>query len=381
MQMINRPYLDFYGKHGISPVAKEIDSENHFVQRRALYHHLGILPECVRESKVLEFGPGNGVNAVYTISLDPVRYVLVDANSTGIENCKKNLNHFCQGKDWQVIDSLIEEYETDEQFDLVICEGLLPNQVDPSQMARHCASFVNGGGLFVLTCHDMISTVSETLRCLLGALLIKEIRDFDEQVNLLSGFFESHLSHLKGMTRTNEEWVIDNILNNEFWKDAPLFSIAEAVEALEGDFIAHATSPRFLQDWSWYKSVGDIESHFNTVLKESYWENAHNFIDWRIVSHPRSESDNLALYGVCKSIRGKVREAAVDDATIGTVIKDCQKLLLILPEGYSDTKVAVDSYIDGMKSYLKNSKIKPEIFQDFGAWWGRGMQYVSFVKQ
>jgi len=140
--MTRRPYLDFYGKHGISPVANHVDWGTHFTQRRTLYHRLGILVNCVRGRKVLEFGPGNGANALYTISIEPDQYVLVDANPAGIENCEKNLNRFHPDKNWQIVDSLIEEYETDEKFDLVICEGLLPNQIDPARMARHCASFV-----------------------------------------------------------------------------------------------------------------------------------------------------------------------------------------------------------------------------------------------
>jgi len=227
----------------------------------------------------------------------------------------------------------------------------------------------------------MFSTVSETLRCLPGTLLIKGVVDFDEKTTLLARFFESHLAHLKGMTRTSEEWVIDNILNSEFWRDAPLFSIAEAVEALEGDFIAHTTSPCFVQDWSWYKSVGNVKSHFNAVMKEAYWRNIHSFIDWRIVSPPGCESDNQALYELCGTIRGRVREAAEDDAAIGALIKDCIKLSAALPEEYSLTKAALESYAEGMNGYLKTGEIQPESFRDFGAWWGRGMQYVSFAKE
>jgi hypothetical protein len=56
----------------------------------------------------------------------------------------------------------------------------------------------------------------------------------------------------------------------------------EVIEALGDDFIVHTTSPCFLQDWSWYKSVGNVRSHFNIAMKEAYWKNVHNFIYWRI---------------------------------------------------------------------------------------------------
>ena len=377
--MTRRPYLDFYGKHEVSPVANDVNMAAHFVQRRALYYRLGILAGCIRGRNVLEFGPGNGVNTLYTISMEPDRYVLVDANPTGIKNCKSNLNRFYPERNWEIIDSMIEEYNSDEKFDLVICEGLLPNQVNPGKMAKLCASFVKDGGLFISTCHDMVSTVSETLRCLPGILLISRIEDFDEKVAVLADFYEPHLAHLKSMTRTKEEWVIDNILNAEFWQDAPLFSISEAIEALDEDFVVHATSPSFLHDWSWYKSVVNVKNHFNSAMKDAYWSTVHSFIDWRIVSPPRHEPNNRDLSELCRAIRSRVREAAEDKNKISALIESCQKLSVYLPEEYTLTKSAL-SYNEGMKDYLKTDKINPEKFSNFGAWWGRGMQYISFIK-
>ena len=44
------------------------------------------------------------------------------------------------------------------------------------------------------------------------------------------------------------------------------------------------------------------------------------------------------------------------------------------------TKSSLESYAEGMNSYLKTGKISQEKFCEFQAWWGRGMQYVSFIK-
>jgi len=375
-----RPYLDFYSKHNISPVVNNVIQETHFAQRKALYHRLGILSSCIQSRKVLEFGPGNGANALYTISLEPEHYVLVDANHTGIENCKKNLNHYHPETNWSIVDSLIENFESDEKFDLVICEGVLPNQLNPSQMVKHCASFVKKGGILVITCHDVVSTVSETLRCLPGSLLIRGIDDFNGQVTQLSNFFEPHLANLKGMTRTVEDWVIDNIINTEFWKEAPLFSINEAIESLEEDFIVHTTSPFFLQDWSWYKSIGDIKRHSNNIMKEAYWGNLHNFVNWRIIGPPRKESENLIIYDLCKSIRSIVREAVDEDLAIEELIENCMKLSEAMPEEHYLTKSYIKAYTDGMSVYLKTGEIISENFTNYSDWWGRGMQYATFVK-
>ena len=378
--MKKTPYLDFYKKHGVSPVANNVNWDLHFIQRRALYYQLGVTPGIVKDRKILEFGPGNGVNAIFTISMSPYKYTLVDANPTGIENCKKNLKHFHQDKNWQVIDSLINDFKVDEKFDLVICEGLLPNQIDPSKMTKHCASFVSDGGIFVITCHDMISQLSETLRCLPGFLIVNKIDDFDKKVEVLSNFYKPHLAYLKGMTRTPEEWVIDSILNTEFWQDAPLFSIPEAIEALEDDFIAYKTSPGFFQDWSWYKSVDSVKNHFNLGIRESYWANVHNFIDWRILSPSRNETLNKELSDLCLTIRSQIRDAANESEKIVDLIDSLENLPAYLPDENYLTKSYLESYIDGLKDFIITGKINPEKFSNFGSWWGRGMQYISFIK-
>ncbi len=150
------------------------------------------------------------------MSMSPERYVLVEANPTGIKKCKANLKKYYSSKNWLVVDSMIEEYNSDQKFDIVICECLLPQQISPSEMARHCASFVCKGGIFVVTCHDMVSTISETLRSLPGWLLVKESLNFSESTKMLIRFYKGHLSHLKGMTRSCEDWVIDNILHKEY---------------------------------------------------------------------------------------------------------------------------------------------------------------------
>lgn len=374
------PYLDFYAEHNISPVANNVNLDLHFIQRKALYHHLGITPKCIEERNILEFGPGNGINALFTISMNPDQYILVDANPTGIKNCQKNLEHFFANKNWKVVDSLIDKFEINEKFDLVICEGLLPNQINPEQMAQYCGKFVKKGGLFTLTCHDMVSTLSETLRCLPGMLLIKNIDDFDEKVSILSDFYKPHLSHLKGMTRTNEEWVIDNILNAEFWQDAPLFSIEEAIDALYDDFEVHLTSPSFHSDWTWYKSIEDVKVHFNSLMIENYWRYMHSFIDWRVTSPPRQEIENKELSQLCRDIRTQVKNSLNDNSEINFLLENCQKLSDYLPDENLVTRHSLKSYIDGLNEYLVKGRINPEKFSSFGAWWGRGMQYISFIK-
>src|SRR6266481_6089335 len=82
--------LEFYQRHRISPVRQDIqDLQAHFARRAALYRHLGVLPGFLRGRTVLEFGPGSGFNSLYTASLLPSRYLLVEANPRGIDDIRQ----------------------------------------------------------------------------------------------------------------------------------------------------------------------------------------------------------------------------------------------------------------------------------------------------
>jgi hypothetical protein len=248
-------------------------------------------------------------------------------------------------------------------------------------MAEHCGSFVADGGVLVITCIDTVSVVSETLRCLLGWLLVRDVEDYTQQVAALAEFFGDHLEHLKNVTRSVEDWVMDNVLQTYVWRGSPLFSIPEAIEVLGGSYFVHGTSPGFLQDWSWYKSVGDIHDHFNSTMGQAYWENAHNLIDWRVVSKPRSRSENLELERVCRKIRLSVEKVSDNPALFGELVSDLDRLADVLPKENVETRTAISSYTAGMQNFLQSGVIASEMFEDFGAWWGRGTQYCSFVKQ
>jgi len=152
----DRPYVDFYKRHKISPVAQDIsDLQKHYDRREFLYRRLGIISALIKDKSVIEFGPGSGHNALYTYSLNPSRYVLVDGNPTGLKECEKLfLKYFPGKKRYEFVESLIEYYESNELFDLVICEGLVGGQKNAKEFAKIVSRFTKPGGVFVLTCHE-----------------------------------------------------------------------------------------------------------------------------------------------------------------------------------------------------------------------------------
>ena len=383
MKKNSKPYLDYYKKYNISPVLSKVNLKFHSNQRIFLYTKLGITSSSIKNRNVLEFGPGNGLNAIITNSFEPKKYFLVEANPKGIENCKKNLLKYSKTKNWKVINCNINNFSIKKKFDLVICECLLPEQIDPKKMANYCAKYTSKGGIFLLTCHDYVSTLSETLKCLPAWIMASKINNFKQQTNFLVKIFKKHLSFLKGMTRTPEDWVIDNVINTELWQDAPLFNIGEAIDALKRNFVVYKTFPNFVSDWRWYKITKDFKNTENLYIREKYIKNLHNFIDYRVTGSQQSLKRNNALQLKCKSVRFYVKKYFMnfDDNCLKKIILNCQNIKETLPDSHNLTKKSINEVILIIKAFLKTKKIKLNHFDKIAPWWGRGLQYVAFIKK
>jgi len=325
--------LDFYRQHGISPVRQDIsDLPAHFARRAALYRSLGIWPLSVMGKHVLEVGPGSGDNARYTASLDPERYVVLEPNHQGAEDIRARAPVGIE-----VIEMRVEESDWDGCVDLVLCEGLLGLcGSNPNALLEHVARHVAVGGVLVITCIDAISDHAEVLRRAMAQRLLHERLsqncDIADQVAVLRPVFAPHLATLKGMTRSVDDWIIDNLLNPA--SIGPTFSIPDACEAIEGRLEVLGCSPRFLMDWRWYKE----QQAGNAWAIESYWQQAHNLYDYRRIEPPKTKAENQALMMLCLLEREKQR-----------------------------------GYEQGWQVEA------PEPLTDIG-WFGRGQQYLSFVR-
>ncbi len=291
--------LEFYQEHGISPVNQDVtDVLAHFERRAALYRCLGLSPLTVRGASVLEIGPGSGDNALYTLSLHPKTYVAIEPNPTGAAATRARCGHRVQ-----VIETTIEAYD-DDCFDLVLCEGLLGLcGTDPKALLERVARYVLPGGILVITCIDPISDHAEVLRRAMAQRLIDRSAQLADQVAILRPIFASHLATLKGMTRSVDDWIIDNLLNPA--SIGPTFSIPEACEQLDGRFDVLGCSPRFLMDWRWYKE----SRSGNQWAIDAYWRNAHNLLDYRRIDLPHTEADNRTLMAHCLYVREQVRQS------------------------------------------------------------------------
>jgi SAM-dependent methyltransferase len=307
--------LEFYQQHGVSPVKQDIsDLQAHFARRAHLYRSLGLWPESIRGKYVLEVGAGSGHNALYTASLKPAGYVAIEPNPAGAADIKALV-----GEDISVVRASIEDFAPASAWDVVLCEGLLGlSGGNKAELLETLIPHVKVGGVLVITCIDAISDHSEVLRRALAQRYIKNGASLQENVEILKPIFAPHLATLKGMTRSVEDWIIDNILN------------PASIEVL-------GCSPRFLIDWRWYK---EAESG-NQWAIQSYWRNCHNLIDYRMVQPERSAAENQLLMAYCTRTREDV--AAYERGDI-------------------------------------NREQQAWLHDADGAWFGRGQQYLSVVR-
>jgi SAM-dependent methyltransferase len=375
--------LDFYRRHQISPVRQDIrDLRVHFARRAALYRHLGILPAFLRGRTVLEIGPGSGSNSVYTASLEPARYVLVEANPRGVDDIRTLFSLYPAFAECvEVICETVDDYEGNAPFDFVFCEGVLAlaGVPDPGRLLRKVAAHTAPGGVLVITCIDAISDFPETLRRLLAQLVVDPADSLPAQVERLLPIFAPHLSTLAGMSRRHDDWIIDNLLNPA--SIGPLLSIADAMTALDGEFDAFGASPHFLTDWRWYKAIGPND-RLNDLARDEYWANVHNLLDYRHLSPPRDGAANRRLYEACNRARMMVQEYERDRdrAIVTAIVRALDSIVATVGTFSPETGEALAELRDILaQPFIDTAEVAASV--RFAAWFGRGQQYLSFSRR
>jgi 2-polyprenyl-3-methyl-5-hydroxy-6-metoxy-1,4-benzoquinol methylase len=374
----SRPFLDFYMEHGVIPTRQNIGNlTRHLERRSALYRSLGIIPSFVRGCSILEFGPGSGHNAVHTLSLNPKRYILVDANQSSLKSCRKLIAQHGKNTDCQVIDCDIESFNTQERFDLVLCEGVVPTQINPAQFARKVAQMTKPGGVVVITCMDAVSVLPEILRRYLAQQIAPAELPFAKRVKILTRYFLPHMRTLKNMSRKPEDWVIDVAIHP--WSGR-LFSMATALKALQGRAIPMGSSPKFLTDWRWYKDIHGASTCDLKQSLEDYHSHVHKFLDFRSEASSKKPSLNLPLIRLAEDIYDRVYAVERKGKTYSRtkISHDVQQVARMVQSDLPETAQALWEYA----GYVKSLQVdKPSPFRHFQKLWGRGQQYISFVVQ
>ena len=81
-----------------------------------------------------------------------------------------------------------------------------------------------------------------------------------------------------------------------------------------------------------------------------------------------------------KKIRKLIKNTSDDLNLLPKLINECDKFSKLLPKEFDSTKKSINSYISFLNHFYKHKKYNANLLRSFRAWWGRGMQYVSFQK-
>lgn len=374
-----RPFIDFYRQNRISPVSQDVsDLRKHFSRRDFLYRSLGLSPLGFAGRSVIEMGPGSGHNALYVASRQPARYVLVDANPTGEDRARALLHeHFPGAGFFEFVRSDILEFSTDERFDIVLCEGVIPHQKEPVEFARHVASLVKPGGVLVLTTADHLSAYAEVLRRVFALYLAPLDLPVVRRVELLRPVMDDHLQTLPGRSRPTDDWILDNLINP--WR-GKLFSMADAINALADDFDAFGSSPRMLTDWRWYKDVVAGRQRLNELALEIYARTQLSFLDYR---SPPLDADPAAVREVAvlaqESFEAMVAYECGDRFDLAVAVADrAERVAGFIARLMPATARAFEE----AAAYLRNRDTADPLtcLREFRHCCGRSQQYMSFVR-
>lgn len=373
------PYLTFYKTNNISPVRQDIsDLSKHFSRRNALYRHLGIIPSLFSQKDVLEFGPGSGYNSIFTASLNPREYVLVDGNPTGIQSTKELLKPYQSPLvKIEIHETNALDFSSNKEFDIVIAEGLVPLQLDPSSFAQKLAMHTKIGGAFILTTCNYISFFSEAMRRLMATLISPTSDPLEKRINSLLPIFQSHAKTLKGMSRPIEDWLIDTLI---IPFEGKLFSLPDAINALGSNFDFYNSSPKFVTDWRWYKDIHHRPYGFNELAIESYYQFAHHFIDYRSKGGARDKNLNIYLEKLCIDIYEEELqfERSKDYSIIKSILRNAKLVSENIKQELPESSMAIEEIVRTIREFSDQSSF--ENIPKFQALFGRAMQYASFIR-
>lgn len=370
-----RPYLDFYEELGDHLVSRVIEDEDEFFRTRsALYLSLGIPTTFISGKRVLEFGPGSGHNSIFTATLSPAEYVLVDGGREILNAAKHRLSSFVSPHTtMSYVCTLFEEFTPQEPFDFVFAEACIPMQENPPSLLRHISRHVKSGGLLVITTISAVSYLSEILRRLGRDILISPRAKPEDQLKILRPVYKQHIESLTGVSRSVDDWLLDNIVQP--FDVQQLLTVPQAISVLGDRFEIFGSSPRFVTDWRWYKMMNAMSKGFNKQALDSYYSRNANLLDYRIENLNHDIEIGILLEDRCS----RIWDVMIDlengqEQQWEELWKSLAEVEDVVSRCAPDTLPALQEAILWLKNGASES-----LMPNFEKWWGRGQQYVSFV--
>ena len=376
--------LEYYIREGISPVHQDISNLNkHFQIRASLYRLLGLIPSFCKGKDIIEVAPGSGHNSIYTATLLPRTYDLVEPNPIGCKDISKIFDNLSiQHTKPNLYQQSLDDFKSDKLYDIVITEGWPGGFLDyDKSMLVKLSSFVKPGGIMLITFFSPIGGMATYLRRLIGHRLISKKDQMKQRTAILKKAFSSHLDKLTNMSRSHEHWIQDSILN-------PYICVAHntprlCTEILDDKFEIYSSVPKLGADWRWYKSLHGNQRKFNESFLAEYDKISHCMIDYRMNCVKRSKEKNKELEKLCFDFAAIVKnnENLGHDAYMENVEPLLSK---IINNVEPDLPQAAQKAMHEVNTLLKQKVIEIDDvakMSDFSGFFGREQCYLSFTRK
>lgn len=289
---------------------------------------------------------------------------------------------FCQHEidkcQYEIFPVQIEDFHPESQYEIILAEGFLHSIDNASEIIDKLFAMLTNGGVLVITCMDEQSVFVEQIKRLVAHIYIKDIQTYEEQVTILTSFFTGQMSNLKGMSRSVEDWVRDDILNPAF-QNSNLLSIGKVIEMLPDNIEVLGTSQNMFTDYSWYKDVRfDIKGEYLSQFRKKQ----HNLM----LTGEGETIISLEMNDKINQIVKRIREASKRYEQNGdweeiTVIIDKLGELESIAESIDEK---LFHFVQDSREILVHINEQNFVIQDYQAFFhavGRTQQYISLVKR
>ena len=294
-------HLKFYTDHKIAPVKQLGDLERILNYRRILYEQLGLHRLAIRGSNVLEVGCGTGENSLFVARQDPTSLTLLEPNPEGYEYVRSLYSKF-QGPHVppEILQCRLEDFSPECRYDIVICENWLGSSSYDRELRRRLMALGNQYSMLVMTAVSPIGMLPNLLRRIISHRVTQGSLNLEE-TQRLTDLWAPHLSSMTAMTRSHEDWVVDNMINPAYL--GICVSPINVLEQTVARYRLSATYPKFMTDLRWFKTLPDyLPQPDLRFFSDQYFSSAHNLISVNFTASQGEKVLNERLESNCASL-------------------------------------------------------------------------------
>lgn len=329
-------------------------------------------------------GRGGGYNTLAFFHWGSEHIDLVEANPKGIEDMQELFGKQQISQDrYQIFPCKIEDYETDTKYDFIIAESFIQYLYNQQEVIEKLQSLVAENGVIVITCSDDVCIFIEIIKRLIAVTMTAGIAEFDQKVEYLAKFFAPQLAKLRGVSRTAEDWVKDQILNPTLINGTEL-TMLQAMDFFVDEFDVLGCSPRVFTDYSWYK---DIYYDYRKDFREQFQQKRLSLLMANmpeVILPVEQAAIMVKSFEKIKTIVSEY-EKTLDTRKFDDILKELETIEESIKQNFDESFVEVFGEIKKIIADIHEGKkmdaINVEGYPNFFSAFGRTQQYISFVKK